>query len=99
MRVVLPSTTFRSEGVRLARRPPTLKGKVVGFLDGWGTRNEDGSFGMYPLMAALKIVLTERLGIADTVWMKKPSMSKPATKEQMQEMLVRADVVINGEAA
>jgi hypothetical protein len=99
MRVVLPSTTFRSEGVRLARRPATLKGKVVGFLDGWGTRNEDGSFGMYPLMAALKDVLTERLGVADTLWMKKPSMSKPATKEQMQEMVARADVVINGEAA
>ena len=99
MCVVLPSTTFRSEGVRLARRPPTLKGKVVGFLDGWGRRNEDGSFGMYPLMASLKDVLTERLGIADTLWMKKPSMSRPATKEQMQEMVVRADVVINGEAA
>lgn len=60
---------------------------------------EDGSVGMYPLMAALKDVLIERVGIADTVWMKKPSMSKPATKEQMQEMLACADGVINGEAA
>lgn len=53
--------------MRVARWPSTLKGKVVGFLDGWGTRNEDGSFSIYPLMAALKDVLIERVGIADTV--------------------------------
>lgn len=99
MRVMLPSAKYRSEGVRLAPRPATLRGKVVGFLDGWGTRNEDGSFGMYPLMAALKDVLRERCGTAEALWMKKPSMSKPATKEQMADLLAHADVVVNGEAA
>ncbi|MBI1734484.1 MAG: hypothetical protein HYR51_04855 [Candidatus Rokubacteria bacterium] len=99
MRVLLPSTTFRGEGVRLAARPRTLKGAVVGFLDGWGERREDGSFGMYPLMAALKDLLTERHAVRDTVWIKKPSISKPATKEQIAELASRTDVVINGEAA
>jgi len=99
MRVLLPSTTFRGEGVNLAPRPKSLKGAVVGFLDGWGERREDGSFGMYPLMAALKDLLVERHGIADTLWIKKPSISKPATKEQIAELASRANVVINGEAA
>lgn len=33
MRVVRPSTTFRGEGVRLAPRPKSLRGAVVGFLE------------------------------------------------------------------
>jgi hypothetical protein len=99
MRIVLPSTEYRTAGVRLAERPATLRGTVVGFLDGWGTRHDDGTFGMYPLMAALKDVLVERYGVVDTVWLKKPSMSKPATKEQMAELVARTDVVVNGEAA
>ena len=99
MRVVLPSTTFRGEGVRLAPRPRSLRGAVVGFLDGWGERREDGSFAMYPLMAALRDLLAERQGIVDTLWLKKPSIAKPAPKEQIAELVSRADVVINGEAA
>jgi len=99
MRVVLPSTTFRGEGVRLAPRPRSLRGAVVGFLDGWGERREDGSFAMYPLMAALRDLLAERQGIVDTLWLKKPSIAKPAPKEQIAKLVSRADVVINGEAA
>lgn len=99
MRVVLPSTTFRSEGVRLAPRPRSLRGAVVGFLDGWGERRENGLFAMYPLMAALRDLLVERHGVGDTVWLKKPSIAKPAPKEQIAELVSRADVVINGEAA
>lgn len=99
MRVVLPNTTYRAEGIRLAPRPASLKGKRVGFLDGWGRREEDGSYAMYPLMAELRALLRERHGIGETVWIKKPSISKPAPKEQIAELLGRADVIINGEAA
>ena len=99
MRIVLPSTICRGEGVRLALRPKSLRGAVVGFLDGWGERREDGSFAMYPLMAALRDLLVERHGVGRTVWLKKPSIAKPAPKEQVAELVGRSDVVINGEAA
>jgi len=99
MRIVVPHTTCRTEGVRLAPRPSTLAGRVVGFLDGWGRREEDGSFRMYPLMEELKVLLEQRHRVAGTLWLKKPSISKPAPKEQIAELVARADVVINGEAA
>jgi len=99
MRIVVPNTTYRAEGVRLAQRPTSLKGKTVGFLDGWGRREEDGSYAMYPLMEELKSLLKARHGIGEVIWLKKPSISKPAPKEQVAKLLSRADVIINGEAA
>lgn len=99
MKIVMPTTTYRTQGIRLTPRPSALRGKTVGFLDGWGRREEDGSFAMYPLMEELRALLKERYGIAETVWIKKPNISKPAPKEQIAELVRRADVIINGEAA
>jgi len=50
-------------------------------------------------MEAVKTLLQERQGIGDVIWIKKPSISKPAPKEQIAELVSRADVIINGEAA
>ncbi len=99
MKVVLPNTTFRGEGARLAPRPASLRSLTVGFLDGWGRRFEDGSYGMYPLMEELRLLLTERQGIGGAVWLRKPSIARPAPKEQIAELIARADVIVNGEAA
>ena len=99
MRVLLPATTYRGGGRRLAPRPETLSGKGVGFLDGWGRREADESIAMYPLMEAVKSLLERRYALAGTLWLKKPSISKPALPEQMATLLARADVVINGECA
>jgi len=99
MRIVLPYTMYRTAGLRLAPRPSTLTGKVIGFLDGWGRREEDGSFRMYPLMGELKDLLERRHQVVSALWLKKPSISKPAPKEQIAELVAKADVVINGEAA
>lgn len=99
MRVVVPNTTYRTEGMRLASRPDSLKGKTVGFLDGWGRRQQDGSYAMYPLMEALRTLLEERHATGEAIWIKKPSISKPAPKEQIGELVSRADVIVNGEAA
>jgi hypothetical protein len=99
MKIVVPHTTYRTDGIHLAPRVPSLRGKTVGFLDGWGRREEDGSYAMYPLMEALKVLLEERYGIGATVWLKKPSIAKPAPKEQITELATKADVIINGEAA
>jgi hypothetical protein len=99
MKIVVPNTTYRTGGARLASRPASLKGKTVGFLDGWGRRESDGSVAMYPLMEEISAILRERHGIGETVWLKKPSISKPAPKEQIADLVGRADVVVNGEAA
>jgi hypothetical protein len=99
MRVVLPSVEYRSHGGNLAPRPASLDGKVVGFIDGWGERHADGSFGMYPLMAALWPLLQAEHGARDYVWVKKPNISLPVEDALLADFLGRVDVVINGEAA
>ena len=99
MRVLLPSAMFLDEVSSLAPRPASLKGKVVGFLDGWGCRLDDGSFGMYPLMDELRRLLEERCGLGGHIWLHKPNISKDAPPEQMETLVERTDVVINGECA
>ena len=99
MRVLLPATEYRGHGMRLAPRPESLSGKLLGFLDGWGRREQGGSSAMYPLMEEVKSLLERRYALAGTLWLKKPSISKPALPEQMATLLARADVVINGECA
>ncbi len=99
MRIVPPNTAYRASNVRLAQRLPSLRGRRLGFLDGWGRRLDDGSFGMYPLMEALRGLLVERHDVGEVVWLRKPSISKPAPKEQIAQLVAQADAIINGEAA
>jgi hypothetical protein len=99
MKLMVPNTKFRGAGVRLASRPGSLRGKTVGFLDGWGFREADGSISMYPLMRELKAILTERHGVAGFVWLKKGNVAQRAPKAQIAELVAGAHVIINGEAA
>lgn len=100
MRVVLPDVQHRSGGtVRLAARPQTLDGLRIGLLDGWGKQHEDGTVGVYPLMAAYRKRLEERFSLHDVVWELKPNVSEPVPEEHLDDYLRRVDVVINGEAA
>ncbi len=99
MRILLPATTYRSAGVRLAPRPESLRGKTVGFLDGWGQLHADGSIRMYPLMRELQALLEERYAIGRTIWLKKANFAQRAPQAQIAELSGAADVVINGEAA
>ncbi len=96
MRVLLPEVELRAPGQNLAPRPESLDGKVVGFLDGWGRRHDDGTFGMYPLMVGLRKELERRFALAGVVWRKKPSISQPVPEEMLREFASRVDVVING---
>lgn len=99
MQIVLPNTQFQGLGNRLAKRPASLAGATVGFLDGWGSREADGRITMYPLMRELKELLAARAGVADVVWHKKKNIAQRAPKAQLQELADRCAVVINGEAA
>jgi hypothetical protein len=99
MQIVIPNTVFQGPGNRLAARPASLAGLTVGFLDGWGFREADGTISMYPLMRELTPLLTTRAGVADTIWQKKKNVAQRAPMEQLRELAERCSVVINGEAA
>ena len=99
MRVLLPNTVFLNDISKMAPRPASLNDKVVGFLDGWACRQEDGTFDMYPLMKELRDLLEERYELGGHVWFHKPSISKVAPPEQIQALIEQADVVINGQCA
>lgn len=99
MRVVLPSIEYVVPGLKLAPRPASLEGKVVGFLDGWGRRNPNGTLGMYPLMEALWAELRSKFDVKDFVWLKKPSISEPVPADLLEGFLARVDLVVNGEGA
>jgi len=99
MRVVLPSVEYVVPGLRLAPRPASLEGKVVGFIDGWGRRNLDGTLGMYPLMEVFWEELRSKYNLKDYVWLKKPNISEPVPAELLEDFLARVDLVVNGEGA
>lgn len=99
MRIMVPNTTFRAPGARLAVRPGTLRGKTLGFLDGWGFREDDGAVSMYPLMRELKSILSAQFGVARFVWLKKANVAQKASARQVAELVGTCDVVVNGEAA
>ncbi len=99
MKILVPDTQYRKQGVRLATRPVSLAGATIGFLDGWGFREADGTISMYPLMRELQRLLTERLGIGDIIWQKKGNVAQRAPAEQLDVLATRCLVVINGEAA
>ena len=99
MNIMIPNTQYRAQGLRLAPRPSSLRGKTVGFLDGWGFREDDGTVSMYPLMRELKLLLAERFEVAKFVWLKKENIAKKASVAQVMELVSGTDVVINGEAA
>lgn len=100
MRVVLPQVTFTTpDASTLAVRPTTLDGLRLGLLDGWGVQHDDGTTGIYPLMAAYRHRLEERFRLADVVWELKDNVSEPVQGEVLDDFLRRVDVVVNGEAA
>lgn len=99
MRIVLPDIKYQNLGGDLAPRPSNLDDKVVGFVDGWGERNEDGSFGMYPLYRELWEKLRASTNVNDFVWLKKPNISQPVEEPRLSEFLNQVDVVVNGQAA
>lgn len=99
MKIVVPNTRYRSQGIRLAARPRSLAGATIGFLDGWGFRDADGTISMYPLMRELRVLLAERCGISEVVWQKKANVAQRAPAAQLEALTARCAVVINGEAA
>jgi hypothetical protein len=99
VRVLLPTVEHRGQGYKLAKRPDTLDNKVIGFLDGWGQRQEDGSYAMYPLMQEILAEMKRKYQIAGHVWKKKTNVSHPVEDPELADFLSKVDVVVNGECA
>ncbi|HKP17922.1 MAG TPA: hypothetical protein VJT84_05535 [Gaiellaceae bacterium] len=97
MRIVHQSIEHLDPGIALAERPANLDGKVIGFFDGWGQKNDDGSYGMYPLMSAIKSALEQRYDLAGVHWARKPNVCQPVPRGMVMDFAARVDVVVNGQ--
>jgi hypothetical protein len=94
MRVRVPSITIGPKVTGFAKRPSTLKGLRIGFLDGWGNATGER---MYPSLAAIERRLISEGEVASIVWKKKPSISHGVPTEMLREFAQDVDVVVNGE--
>jgi hypothetical protein len=97
MQILHQSIEYHDPGIALAERPMDLSGKVIGFFDGWGRKNDDGTFGMYPLMAAIKSALENRYEISGIQWERKPNVCQPVPRGMVMDLAERVDVVVNGQ--
>lgn len=97
MKVILPSIEFPETSTEKAQRPITLAGRRVGFLDGWGEPQPDGSVGMYPTMKTIDETLRGQYGTRDSIWLQKPSVSEEVPTDVLADFANRVDVVVNGE--
>jgi hypothetical protein len=97
VKVILPSIEFPERSTEKAQRPITLAGRRVGFLDGWGEPQQDGSVEMYATMKAIDETLRQQYGTRDSLWLQKPSISEEVPIEILTDFAGRVDVVVNGE--
>ncbi len=97
MRIVHQSITHQDPGIALADRPLDLDGKTIGYFDGWGRKNDDGSYGMYPLMSAIKAKLEDRYDVAGFHWQRKPNVCQPVPRGLVMDFAARVDAVVNGQ--
>lgn len=96
MEILEPTVEYLARTVALAPRPSTLRGRVVGFLDGWGSVRADGSIGMHPIMEALKHQLEALHSIAGSVWIKKAKASSLADKAEIDLLVRECAAVVGG---
>ena len=73
----------------LAARPPSLRGRVVGFLD---ESLSDGYF------ERLRELLEEQVGPEEILYWRKPNRSAPAPRPMMEEIVARCQVVVTATA-
>lgn len=97
MRLRLPEIEFVAHAKAFAPRLADLRGARIAFVDGWGERLPDGSYGMYPTMVELEKLLRSEYGIGEITWHRKDSVSRPVTDQVLAGIAKEVDAVINGE--
>jgi len=97
MRVAIPTIEVAHKKARLAPRPETLDGKVLGIFDGWGDgRPGKGADTMYPLLKALTGLFTQEFRLARTVYVRKGTILGVPPRA-IDEFGAQVEVAINGE--
>jgi hypothetical protein len=79
---------MRRTGVRPAARPPSLKGKTIGFI----SNGKEGTKGHF---AQLERMLREELEVAQVIWRTKSNYSAPADAHIIDE-IPKWDAVVAG---
>ena len=74
---------------KLALRPGSLEGKVIGLLDIGKPKGD-------LFLEAVGRPLQKNYGVAETVYYKKPTHAKPAPAEMAEEIARRCDGVVEG---
>lgn len=74
-------------GLRLAKRPGSLRGLTVGLLDNAKQNARE-------LLDSLAVLLKERYGVGETIIYRKQNNTAPVASELLSEMKERCDVVI-----
>ena len=69
LRVFDPTNEVKLAGIQPAVRPPSLKGKVIGFI----SNGKEGTKGYF---TQLDRMLREDLGVADVVWRTKSTTAR-----------------------
>ena len=88
LRVLDPTNEMRRTGVRPAARPPSLKGKTIGFI----SNGKEGTKGYF---AQLERMLHEELEVAHVIWRTKSNYSAPADAYIIDE-IPQWDAVVAG---
>ena len=87
-RVLDPTNEMREAGGRPAARPPSLKGKTIGFI----SNGKEGTKGYF---AQLEPMLREELEVARVIWRTKSNYSAPADAHIIDE-IPKWDAVVTG---
>jgi len=85
--VLDPTSAPVAERAERAKRPDSLEGKRVGFLDN-SKPNSD------KVLLYLEAMLRERYGIGSAVHRRKPTASRVIPPDMLEEMLRECDLVI-----
>jgi hypothetical protein len=79
LRVLDPTNETKPAGGRPAARPPSLEGKIVGFI----SNGKEGTKGYF---AQLERLLHEEFSVAEVVWRTKSNYSAPADPHIVDEI-------------
>ncbi|MFC1491076.1 hypothetical protein ACFLQ0_00600 [Nitrospinota bacterium] len=84
-----PTAPPRPRLERMAARPASLEGKVIGLLDIGKPKGD-------LFLEAVGEMLMENYGVREAIYFKKPTHAKPALEALAEEIARRCDAVVEG---
>ena len=87
--VLSPAAVIKGSAVPLARRVPTLEGRVVGLLD-------NSKSGSRPFLDRVEELLLREHGVSRIIRYDKKAAALPVPDDMLEAAIRECDVVING---